>query len=807
MAIDEKHEVADVAAPTDDVHDPLEGVAAASTDLSLDALRLRLDTPLYARDSGLAAAAEAPGLRELTWEHVTNPTTSQPVVPANNDDGTPRPAPIRIEDLLARPAISLAPMPPIDASVLPSEPVPVVTPSADVAPTPAEESPSTFAAGVEDLVKPIEDRPPVAHDTDPMIVGLADLIVKATPSTGMPRVEALRESLERGDAEVVSAIDGLSADPPVLDAKVEFANASTVVPVVPAPEDSPHAASPAAVAAPMPPPPPPVVADAVQAEMNRLAFLPDQEDDLDHPVEVPVIASSGDVRVVAASQPSVPTMPAPAPAPVAPPAGGPTLSAGQAFQPRPSAAPVRHNYSSLLNTTSVPVPQRRQRHVMRKFVSVLVMLALVAGGLFAVKFFVLDRVSWSKELEPLAKAVEAERKLDFERSVSVTALPVDEYAARLADSALSFDGTAPNVRDGVWRSLGLLNGALDPAALGLTAVVDEPAFYDPAEHAIFEIDGLQPEWRTYALHRALTLALLDQHFEWSSRVATVAPTAARGTMALYDADAIAVADALLDDTARAAAATQSFMAYADYKVPASPSPFGTAVTGRLGLAVAPYLASLTTSQRDQLEQNAVFTDGQLLDLRRVTAGAEATVSATSQGMLFWYHALASRVDNDLAWRAALAWQADEVAGSADGDTICTSASVTFDASGADVVNAAFTAWAASPPAGGSASVEFQPVAAGQLIAAVKACDAGAAATAGAPKARLSLGGAPLRAEQFRHLRVTQPGVTQAVAACAVYGADPITSADERNMIDPVEGWTAPTAHPVPDPTVGACATS
>jgi hypothetical protein len=552
------------------------------------------------------------------------------------------------------------------------------------------------------------------------------------------------------------------------------------------------------------------VPDAVQAEMNRLAFLPDQEDDLDHPVEVPVIASSGDVRVVAAATPSVPSIPAPAPAPTsapAPVAGGPTLSAAQAFQARPSAAPVRHNYSSLLNTTSVPVPQRRKRHVMRKFVSVLVLLAMVAGGLFAVKFFVLDRVSWSKELEPLAKAVEGERTLDFDRSVSVTSLPVDEYAARLADSALALDGTAPNVRDGVWRSLGVLNGALDPAVLGLTAVVDEPAFYDPAQHAIVEVDGLKTEWRTYALHRALTMALLDQHYDWSSRIATLAPTAARGTVALYDADAIAVADALLEDATRAAAATQSFMAYVDYKVPASPSPFGTAVAGRLGLAVAPYLASLTTSQRDQLEQNAVFTDGQLLDLRRVTSGAEATVSANSQGMLFWYHALASRVDNDLAWRAALAWQADEVVGSANGTAICTSASLTFDASAADVVTAAFTAWAAAPPTGGTSSVEFQPVVAGQLTGAVKACDAGATATAGAPKARLSLGGAPLRAEQFRRLRVTQPGVTQAVAACAVYGADPVTAADERNMIDPVEGWTAPTTHPVPDPAAGACATS
>jgi len=821
MAIDESDVMAGVAASSSDERVPDASESDGSGDLSLDELRLRLDSPLYARESGLAAPMETPGLRELTWEHITNPTISQPVVSPADGDGTPRPAPIRIEDLLARPDIALAPMAPIAAPVMPSGPTEVVAPMApDLDPTPSglpslasmmaavpadSTAPydSTDSDGADQLVKPIEEPPPVAHDTDPMIVGLADLIVKSTPGTGMPRVEALRDSLERGNSEIVPVIDGMSSDPPVLDAKVEFANASTAVPVVsaptpPEPMPTPVASSlPNPVVAPPPPPPAPpsTAAAAVQAEMNRLAFLPDQEDDLDHPVEVPAIAST-DVRIV---QPGSPVS-APTAAPT-----GPTLSAGQAYQARPSTAAVRHNYSSLLNTTSVPVPQRRKRHVMRKFASVLVLLALVAGGLFAVKFFVLDRVSWSKELEPLAKDVEAARKLEFDKNVAVTALPVAVYATRLASSSLGLDGATPKARDGVWRSLGLLNGTLEPGAVGLTALVDEPAFYDPSDRAIYVVDGLDPEWRTYALHRALTMALLDQHFDWSGRLVDVAPTVARGTLALYDADAIAVADSLLDPDSREAVATQSFTAYSKYEVPVASSPFATATTGRLGLAVSPYLASLTTSQRDQLELNAAFTDGQLLDLRRVTGNLEATVAATSEGMLFWYHALASRVDTDLAWKAALAWQTDEVAGSVKVATFCTEASLSFDAASAEVVTAAFTAWAAAAPAGGKSAAQFEPVVGGLLPVKVQACDAGAAATAGAPKARLSLGGAPLRAEQFRQLRVLHPEVPQPQVACSVYGADPLTKADDRNMVDPVGGWAAPKAHPVPDPSKGPCA--
>ena len=58
--------------------------AVAAPRLSLDDLRLRLDSPLFARDPGLSPGAQVPHLRELTWDSVVNPTSAadaEPVPP------------------------------------------------------------------------------------------------------------------------------------------------------------------------------------------------------------------------------------------------------------------------------------------------------------------------------------------------------------------------------------------------------------------------------------------------------------------------------------------------------------------------------------------------------------------------------------------------------------------------------------------------------------------------------------------------------------------------------------------------------
>ena len=840
MAIDE-HDVLTGVADDPDTDAPVTDATSASdarADRNADDVGRRLDGALYAREPGLNPSVQVPGLRELTWQHVTNPTTSQPVVPGEpmlDGNGQPRPAPLDLEQLLARPAIALSPLEPMapvfapvtgDVPAAPA-PAPAPAPAASAVPSvetasavpPAPPAPPTSSTGevmappsalpplaaapsgptavvppappmptgsvdlapaevhgVDDLVKPIEERPPVARDADPLISGLAEMILKSTPSAGLPLVEEVR-GVSRGDTGMVPVVDSELTEPPVLDAKVEFANVSTTVPVIPV-EDRPEVAHTGVQP----------TTDAVEAEMNRLAFLPDHEDDLSGPVEVPSIAYS-DVRNAPTAAPSL---------------AAPKLSSGEQFQPKQSAPIVRHTYADLA-AQAAPVPPRRKRHVVRKVLSLLVLMAMVGGGLFAVKYFVLDRVQWSKELAPLVEQVETARGLTFEREVAVTTLPADEYAARLANGALGVTAESDTAAPSELRALGLMSGEFDATAVGLVATVDTPAFYDTIDKAIYVVEGIDVELSTFAMHRALAAALLDQHFDWSDRVAGQPGTVLRGTRALYEGDALLTAQSLVPEDDLDVVNQQIFTSFVDLGITTNPAPFVSTSAGRLGLAVVPYLSTLSLEERDLLLTDAVVTDGQVLDLRRLVGGEPVTVDEGSQGMLFWYHVLAARLDDDLAWRVALAWQSDQTATEINVDKYCTTSAITFTASAADVVAVAFTDWAAKAPAEATATAKVSPADAtsGTVTVTLSACDPGEQTVTNDGSVPLSLGGAPLRAEQFRILMDTTPAPAADVAACAVYGVDPVTATDERGMIDGATGWAAPAAHPAPNLT--ACA--
>jgi hypothetical protein len=532
-----------------------------------------------------------------------------------------------------------------------------------------------------------------------------------------------------------------------------------------------------------------VAAAEVEAEMNRLAFLPDQ-DDVGGPVEVPEIAYS-DVR--SADPVATPT---------------PSLSSGELYQPRSSVSPVRHNYNDLLSGVVgvTPSARRRKRHHVRNILTLVVLLAMVAGGLFAVKRFVLDRVQWSAELAPLAKEVETARGLTFQKSVPVETLPPSEFAIRIVSSTGGYPDSTRALDQSELRALGLLNFTFDTGKIGLAAMADSPAFYDPSDGTIYVVDQLAPELKTYAMHRALTMALLDQRFGWGARVNGASPAVQRGTRALYDGDALAVARALLDavpgDDLRTALNKELFAMYSQYSIPISPSPFVSISAGRFGLALEPYFRGLSNDDRTLLETDAAVTDGQALDLRRLVGGAPEVPKPSSRGVLFWYHSLAGRVDTDVAWKTALAWQNDELEVTAKDGAVCVKGVVLFDPAAKDVVTAAFTGWASAAPPASTTTVTFALPAGAPMEITVNACDPGEVAT-NSQKPSLALGGAPLRAEQYATIMNVPSPPADSLAACAVYGADAVTLADERGMLDPVGGWTPPKNHKV-DLKAAAC---
>ena len=481
----------------------------------------------------------------------------------------------------------------------------------------------------------------------------------------------------------------------------------------------------------------------------------------------------------------------------------PVLQQGEVYQPKQSAAPIRHAYADLL-TAAAPAapPRRKKRHLLRKMFSFLIFLGMVGGGLFAVKYYVLDRVKWTPEVEPLAKEVEAATGYSFDHDIKVLSLPSDDYALRIANDVVGITGDTQARSASVWRAMGVASGVFDRRSIGLAAMAEMPVFYDPADDTIYEVSGLQPELRTFALHRALTMALLDQTFNWSRRLADASPSVLRGTRGMYDAEALNVATSLLAPDQRAAVNAQLFGMYGQYSIPASPAPFATAVAARPGLALQPYLASLSQKELDTLLHTPSITDGQMLDLRRLVTPGAPEGTASSEGMLFWYHALAARLDDDLAWRTALTWMGDDIVVDSQSGAACVDATFVVAAASAEATKATFEAWAGAAPAASATAVSQLQGISGPAQLRIHACDPGDAVPTNDGSFRLSLGGAPLRAEQYRLMRATQATLPAATVACSVYAGDAISSGDERGLVDPVEGWAAPVTHPVPSP--GSC---
>jgi hypothetical protein len=653
--------------------------------------------------------------------------------------------------------------------------------SGEVATTPSW---SSGHLDTDDLVKPIEEPPPVARDTDPQVNDLAALILRSTPTGATPAVSA-PPATSTSATPLIAPAFAPEPEPveeePILDAAVEYA--------------TPHPP----VHSMMSPPlvrdtgvTPVVTGSPVEAELNRLAYVPDLDEDPIGPVEVPEIAYS-DLRSaepVAAS----PTM-----------AGAPQLSQNEFFMPRQVAQVHRHAYTDLVAPTQ-STPRRRKRHVFRKVVTTIVLLGMVAGGLFAVKHYLLDRVNWPKDVAPLANAVETERGLRFTKDIPVATLATADYAAKIS-SALGgmTEATTPRI-EATWRALGLSTGTLNVDASGLAAALDSPAFYDPASAQIYVLAGLDPELHSFALHRALTMALLDQQFKWSTQLTQAAPAVVLGTRAIFDADAIAVARHLATANEWTVLPDQQKALAQSFNVPAlDPAPFATATVGRMGLTLWPYLADLTPDARNALEQSGVMTDSHALDLRRLTAGATDTVGTTTQGMLFWYHALASRVDDDLAWRAMLGWRGDEVQVDTTGATKCVNATVTIDASAANAALFGFTAWAATAPAESGTTMTPTTDAKGVATITIHACDPGAGVPTNDGKPSLAFGGSPLRVQQYVDLVISHRSMSMAQAACVVYSDDPVSLNDERPLFEPNPGWLAPSKHPAPDPATPACA--
>lgn len=463
---------------------------------SLDDFRLRLDSPMFHRDPG----STEPVQRELPWERSADERAT--TVPAL----ATIPRLPTFADLIREPAAA-------QPSVMAQSVAPAETDAPD-APSASRGDLADVEAIAVNLVRAAPE-PSVPYTADEVLAELA-IKVSSTPPHGIAMVQPVAPS-------------GTPAEPAV----------RTMPDLTPLSELTPYAeilqaAERAATPAPVAPAPAQASAAAVQAELDRLAYVPDAVEPV-APVVVPAIVvaepAAGAMPMV-----STPAMPVASVAAAQPGVAVPTLSDHEMYMPR--AIPqnnVRKNYSDF--ASALHTPRRRKRHPVRRFFATIVMLSMLGGGLFAAKYYYFDQ-RWDADVKPLAADVEQARGLEFDHAVDVQNLDGSEYAARLVKSSLGISDDDVATIGGGWRALGLLSGDFDPANVGLAALGDAPAFYDPGAETIYVLRDLPKELHDFAMHRALTLALLDQEFGWWGKAQHSSPAVARGMRAIYDAERV-----------------------------------------------------------------------------------------------------------------------------------------------------------------------------------------------------------------------------------------------------------------------------
>jgi hypothetical protein len=519
------------------------------------------------------------------------------------------------------------------------------------------------------------------------------------PSTGQVKAVVEQETVEEVVKEVVKAPDVVAAD-----------------------VEAPVVEEPTAEAISVVPPPP-------GGEINRLALVPDLIVD-DSPVELPPITPSGGPYVAQPSGGPYIAQPSNVYVPVLP---------ETVFVAAPRAATTSAATLGADNGAARQSPRKKpEGHMLRSFMTLVLLFGMLGGGAYAAKKYLLhkDQPKWSADVAPLATEVATTRGLQFKTTLEVTTLPAGGYATRLAASVFK---TQPG-RAETWRALGLLNGGLDLEAIGRQALNDSPAFYDPATKTIYVSDDLKPYEHVYrfALHRALATALLDQQFDWSTRVAAATPAAALALRATIDGDALAVANSLAEKDSPDQFVPEWLTFVQGHGTVVAPSQFAAAVAGRSGVAMRSTISLIANDPKAlaKLEQATPASDA-------VFDAARPLISTASppgtQGMMFWYYALAGRIDDTQAWSAAAHWTADSMVVSTSAGTQCVDVKVAADdAGGAALLLGAFQAWAAAAPAESTTTVV--PIDGNQI--AIRACDPGAAVAAQVPaKVPVAFGGA------------------------------------------------------------------
>ncbi len=513
------------------------------------------------------------------------------------------------------------------------------------------------------------------------------------------------------------------------------------------------------------------------------------------PTAQPVASAGTPSPATAVTSPQVEGVPVATVAPSA--AAMPALSQAALFVPQ---RPVAQRPSAPL-IVAAPTPvltRRRKRGVVRKLFSMIVVLGMLGGGAYAAKRYVLDIGKWDEGVKAVADDVAELRGLDFKKPVVVVGVPAEEYAVMLAEESIGLAFAEQPSRAPELRAMGLLQGELSALDIGQTAMIDRAAFYSPKDRKIYlaEIQGLSADGRRFALSRALTEALLDQHFDWATKVQSLNASADFGARAIIDADALSVASSLLANGATTQIVTDQLNLYQQYGA-ATNSSYLAAIAGRPGTVMAPTFHGVRNDPKaaDTLVTSRITSDAAVLDLVRGMSSQTIDPgigAGETMGMTYWYYVLAGRLDDQQSWLAATSWAGDSTTVSVNPGGTCVNSTISaFNDGGAAALKTALDSWVAAGPIEARATVQLID---GNRVT-VMSCDPGPASITMADGVPLAFGGAPLE----RALSSTVvPDPTQAVGApvCLALQARfrnlPFTlPGDQSPLLGLAGGWPSP----------------
>ncbi len=686
------------------------------------------------------ATGELVQLQPIDWDALVAPPADEPR--SYQTDGDLQSIIVELANQIAGPDTSSHPVVHVTASATfetsrPAAPAAAMAPvTAPPAPTetPAAEPPVLAAAPVLQPVAPLVPKlaplPTIARPTveaAPSAVAGAAPHAAATDAGAATSVDEVTTAAEAADlaqpadvaqpAEAAGPIDdtrsaddagSLVVETADVDAELAAAAAAAiaahaartaaaeppaapVAPAAPAAAEVPAAPAPAP-ALPTPEPPAPV---AVAAEPPAAPVTPPPAP------AVQMVTAEAAMAATAAPAPVAPAPAAAAAAPVAP------LSLARIERKPNAERPTKPvDFHALLGQAGLQQPavrRRKKRHPFRVLFKLIVLLGIVGAGLYFGKIYVLDK-RWDAELKPFAEAVSTERELEWKHAVKMETLPADEYATKLATSWLGITEIELDTTTAEWRAMGLAEGRIEPGSIGSGAMSSRPVFYDPVDAKLYELEDVPDELRELSLDRALTMALLDQHYGWSADLAELEPAERTAVRALFDGDSLSTAMAIVDpgDADSAELVEQMSEIVADHAEDAVGAPrYAVDLVGAAGGTPKLFDAADGLGGRDELLRSEPRTDAAIidaargLDYRPDDLGGDIT---ETRGLLYWYYVLAGRLTPAESWDAALGWDGDKVVVSETANGVCVEATIaTVDEAGRLRLLDALQRWAAAGP--------------------------------------------------------------------------------------------------------------